>query len=180
MPIIIAGLLAAAGCSQPVTSDRDPPGGQFHVYFNNDSLTEGHTVCDAVFPVLRSSPEPIDEPSAALEALFPGPTPEERAQGYRSFFSARTAGLLKHLKIESGTAYLDLRDKRTELAGITSSCGSAEFFSQIQHTLGEYPEIQRIIFAIEGNPGVFYDWLELECDQSNDDCDPAPFALPSD
>lgn len=174
---MVTGLLAVAGCSQPVTSDQDPAGGQFQIYYNNDSMTDGNTVCDAVFPVLRSSPEPV-KPSKVLEALFLGPTPDERAQGYRSFFSARTAGLLKHLKIASGTAYVDLHDKRGELAGTTSSCGSAEFFSQLQHTLGEYPEINRIIFAIEGVPGVFYDWMELECDQSNDHCDPTPFRSP--
>lgn len=60
----------------------------------------------------------------------------------------------------------------------SESCGSAEFFSQIRRTLGEFPNIDRIIFAIEGYPEVFYDWMELECDRSNDNCDPSSFAPP--
>jgi len=172
------GLVAAGSCAQTQVSPRDQPTTRFNIYFNNDGLTGGTTVCDAVFPVSRSSPSPGNEPAAALEALFQGPTLEERSQGYRSFFSERTAGLLKRVKIEAGTAYVDLHDRRGELRGVTSSCGSAEFFSQIQHTLKEFPTVNRIIFAIEGNPGIFYDWMELECDRTNDNCDPGPFTSP--
>ena len=78
--------------------------------------------CDAVFPVPRPSMSTTYGAAAALEALFTGPTPAERSQGYRSFFSVRTAGLLKRLKIKDGVAYIDLHDKRQELTGATSSC----------------------------------------------------------
>ncbi len=172
-------LVSAGGCTETPVTASDRPATRFNVYFNNDDLTDGKTVCDAVFPLARSSPSTTHAASAALEALFLGPTPEERLRGYRSFFSERTVGLLKRLKIEAGTAYVDLQDRRRELAGATSSCGSAEFFSQILRTLGEFPSIDRVIFAIEGNPEVFYDWMELECDRSNDNCDPGPFASPA-
>lgn len=171
-------LLTMGGCAETPNPAHNLPDGQFNVYFNNDGLTDGLPVCDAVFPVPRSSQPTTNEAAAALEMLFLGPTATERAQGYRSFFSERTSGLLKRLRIEAGTAYVDLHDRRRELAGATSSCGSAEFFSQIQHTLREFPSIERIIFAIEGKPDVFYDWMELECDLTNDNCDPRPFALP--
>lgn len=169
-------LVSAGGCAETPVTASDHPATRFNVYFNNDGLTNGKTVCDAVFPLARYSPSTTHAASAALEMLFLGPAPEERLRGYRSFFSDRTAGLLKRLKIEAGTAYVDLHDRRRELAGATSSCGSAEFFSQILRTLGEFPSIDRVIFAIEGNPEVFYDWMELECDRSNDNCDSGPFA----
>lgn len=175
---IIIALLGAGGCAETQIPPRDQPVSQFNVYFNNDDLTDSMTVCDAVFPVPRSSPSTTDGAAAALDALFLGPTPEERSQGYRSLFSERTAGLLIRLKIEAGTAYVDLHDKRREFSGVTSSCGSAEFFSQIQRTLEEFPTIDRIIFAIEGSPRVFYDWMELECDLTNDNCAPGSFAPP--
>jgi spore germination protein GerM len=168
-------LLIAGGCAE---TPAPAPNWRVHVYFNNDSLTDGVLVCDAVFPVPRSSPPTTNKPAAALEMLFLGPTAAERAEGYRSFFSERTAGLLKRVRIEAGTAYVDLHNRRRELASATSSCGSAEFFSQIQHTLRQFPNIERIIFAIEGKPDVFYDWMELECGPANDECDPKPFALP--
>jgi hypothetical protein len=168
-------LVATGGCAEIPSAQRDQPISQFSVYFNNDDLAKNTMVCDAVFPVPRSSPSITNVAAAALEALFRGPTPVESSQGYRSFFSVRTAGLLKRLKIEAGIAYVDLHDRRQELTGATSSCGSAEFFTQIQRTLGQFPTIERIIFAIEEQPRVFYDWMELECDQTNDNCHPGPF-----
>jgi spore germination protein GerM len=171
---VIIVLIAICGCSETLSPPKDQPFSRFIVYFNNDDLAKNTMVCDAVFPVPRSSSSITNVAAAALEALFRGPTAEERSQGYRSFFSVRTAGLLKRLKIRSGTAYVDLHDRRQELTGATSSCGRAEFFTQIQRTLGQFPAIERIIFAIDGQPRVFYDWMELECDQTNDNC-----ALPS-
>lgn len=168
-------LFAIGGCAENLSPQKDQPFSRFSVYFNNDELANSTMACDVVFPVPRSAPSTTNVAEAALQALFRGPTSEERSQGYRSFFSERTAGLLKQLQIKSTIAYVDLHDVRGELTGATSSCGSAEFFTQVERTLGQFPTIERIIFAIEGQPGVFYDWMELECDQSNDNCDPGPF-----
>ncbi len=176
--LAITTLTAAGGSTETLRPLHDQAVSRFNVYFNNDVMTNGKTVCDVVFPVPRSSPYTSNTTVAALEVLFHGPTPDERSQGYRSFFSEKTTGLLKRLKIEARTAYVDLYGGYEELAGVTSSCGSAEFFSQIQRTLGEFPAIDRIIYAIEGDPEVFYNWMELECDMSNNNCDPAPFAAP--
>ncbi len=176
--LAITTLVVAGGCTETRPPPQDQTVSRFNVYFNNDVLTNGKTVCDAVFPVPRSSPYASNTAVAALDMLFHGPTPDERSQGYRSFFSEKTAGLLRRLKIESGTAYVDLYGSYGELSGVTSSCGSAEFFSQIQRTLGEFPTIDRTIFAIEGDPRAFYNWMELECDMSNNNCDQVPFTTP--
>ena len=171
-------MLTGVACTETGTVKPDQPVTQFRVFFNNDTLTGGRTECDAVFPVARATPASPDPVATALESLFLGPSTAERARGYRSFFSQRTVNLLKRVQIKSGTAYVDLRDQRSELAGATSSCGSAEFLSQILRTLGEFPDVNRVIFAIEGDPAQFYDWLEMECAPSNDNCNPAPFASP--
>jgi hypothetical protein len=175
LSVALIVLAATGGCAEIPSPQRDQPISQFSVYFNNDDLAGNTTACDAVFPVPRSSMSTTNGAAAALEALLRGPTPAERSRGYRSFFSVRTAGLLKRLKIKDGVAYVDLHDRRQELTGATSSCGSAEFLTQIQRTLGQFPTIERIIFAIEGQPRTFYDWMELECDQTNDNCNPGPF-----
>ncbi|MFT6925769.1 MAG: hypothetical protein ACJAZP_001358 [Psychromonas sp.] len=172
---VILVLVAIGGCADPQSPHEGKPFSRFNVYFNNDDFANRSMVCDAVFAVSRSSPSTTNGAAAALEALFKGPTAEERSQGYRSYFSVRTAGLLKRLKIKAGIAYIDLHDRRQELTGATSSCGSAEFFTQIQRTLEQFPTIERILFAIEGQPRVFYDWMDFECDQTNDNCDPTPF-----
>jgi hypothetical protein len=74
-----------------------------------------------------------------------------------------------------GTAYVDLEDPRDLLAGATSSCGAAEFQSEISTTLRQFPTVERVIFAIEGDPRAFYNWMGEPCGSANDDCDPQPF-----
>jgi len=148
---------------------------RFSVYLSNDRLNPGTTACDTVFAVPRAVPETRAVARAALEQLFRGPTPEEKALGYHSFFSAQTATLLRRITIHDGTAYIDLHDMRPALAGATSSCGSAEFISQVAATLAQFPAIERTVFAIEGDPKTFYEWLEFECGPMNDHCDSRRF-----
>jgi spore germination protein GerM len=156
-----------AGTGGPTTS--------FDVYFHNDALAADASDCTAVFPVHRVVPQTQAVASEALRSLFGGPNTEERGAGYRSFFSSDTAGLLKRLRIGHGTAYVDLEDPRDLLAGATSSCGAAELQSEIATTLRQFPSVERVIFAIEGDPRAFYAWMGEPCGPANDDCDPQPF-----
>ena len=165
--IFLLGVLLSAEEVLAVRADQFT---QFAVYFSNDILNPDPTACGTVFPVTRKVPKTKAVARAALSQLFHGPMPAERAQGYHAFFSAQTEMLLKDIKIVNGTAYVDLRDLRQALSGATSSCGSAEFISQVNKTLKQFPTIKRAIYAIEGNPKVFYEWMELECDRTNDNC----------
>lgn len=162
------GLAVAAALAQPATT-------LLRVYFNNERLAASPTDCAVVFDVYRQVPRTEGVAAAALRELFAGPTESERAAGYRSPFSAATAGLLKRVFIVRGTAYVDLNDPRELLPGVTSSCGAAEFNTQIEHTLRQFPTVQRVIVAIDGDPRRFYDWMGQACDPSNDRCDAAPF-----
>lgn len=145
------------------------------VYFNNAQRAGSDADCATVFELLRQAPKTEGVAAAALRQLFAGPTEAERAAGYRSPFSAATAGLLKRIHIEHGTAYVDLHDLRSELAGATSSCGAAEFHTQVERTLRQYPTVRRVILAIDGEPRRFYEWMGQDCDLRNDHCDAAPF-----
>lgn len=107
-----------------------------------------------------------------------GPSPSEREAGYRSIFSLTTSNLLKELRIRGATAYVDLIDFRQTLPGASSSCGSAEFQSQISHTLHQFPKVKRVIYAINGDPRTFYAWMGEPCDKTNGYCDPRPFGSP--
>ena len=98
----------------------------------------------------------------------------ERADGYRSPFSAASAGLLRRVLIEHGTAYVNLNDPRALLDGATSSCGAAEFQTQVERTLRQFPTVRRVILAIDGEPRRFYEWMGQDCDLSNDQCDAGP------
>lgn len=145
------------------------------VYFAKQGLGERDAACSQVAAVVRQVPKTPRVARAALQELFRGPTPQEREAGYHSWFSDRTRALLKEVRIADGTAYVDLEDPRQLIPGATSSCGSAEFLSQVEATLKQFPTVDRVILAIEGQPRLFYDWMGMECDATNEYCDASRF-----
>lgn len=157
-----------------VQAPAQPQATVLRVYFNNERLAAAPDDCATVFALRREVPKTEAVAAAALRQLFAGPTEAERAAGYRSPFSTSTAGLLKRVFIEHGTAYVDLHDPRALLPGVTSSCGAAEFGTQIERTLRRFPTVRRVILAIDGDPRSFYDWMGQDCDLRNDHCDAAP------
>ncbi len=181
MGLLLVALLAIVpsltNCARVGDVAEDAVHGSFKVYFNNDRLAADPTDCSAVFPVNRFLPGTSTLAPSALRSLFRGPSSQERGEGYRSFFSESTAGLLRRLRVEAGTAYLDLYDMRQALSGASSSCGSAEFQSQIERTLLQFSTIERVRYAIDGDPRTFYEWVNEPCGRANDDCNPAPFRI---
>jgi spore germination protein GerM len=168
-------LAAAAACTVAAPVAAAPATTLVQVYFNNDRLAARADDCATVFAVARQLPKTAGVATAALNQLVAGPTEAERAAGYRSPFSAATAGLLRGVHVEHGTAYVNLNDPRPLLTGATSSCGAAELRTQLERTLRQFPTVRRVIFAIDGEPRAFYEWMGESCDLSNDRCDAAPF-----
>jgi len=166
----VALALTVAGSSHAAAATT-----ALRVYFNNAQQAATESDCATVFERPRQVPKTVGVAAAALRQLFAGPTESERAAGYRSPFSAATADLLRRVHIEHGTAYVDLNDLRTQLAGATSSCGAAEFGAQVERTLRQFPTVRRVILAIDGEPQAFYAWMGQDCDLTNDHCDAAPF-----
>ncbi|MDB4978559.1 MAG: hypothetical protein JWM56_745 [Candidatus Peribacteria bacterium] len=146
----------------------------YYVFFGNNAFNL-HKECAATFPVMRNVEDKQNIPLAMIKKLFAGPTDEEKKQGYQSFFSRQTAGAVRSLRLKNGTAYLDLKDLRQQIPNASSSCGSAEFLSQVDATLTQFPEIQRVIMAFDGDTKAFYDWVQLGCSAENDQCDNKPF-----
>lgn len=144
------------------------------VYFGNDLKNPNALDCGAVYSLNRNVEKTSLE--IALKELFKGPTTEEKNAGYYSFFSSSTVGILLGAKIIGTTAYLNLTDIRTNLANASASCGSQQFLAEIQETVKrEDPNITKIIYAINGNPESFYEWLQIGCSPQDNYCDPAPF-----
>lgn len=151
----------------------------FSVYFHNAGLSANAESCDRVSPLVRTVPATRAVAQAALNSLFAGPSLIEQEQGYYSPFSDRTGEILKNIRIVGQAAYVDLHDIRPILPGTSSSCGSAEFIAEVKATLRQFPQVKRVVFAIEGKPREFYEWIQAECDRSNDYCDARPFASPT-
>lgn len=138
-------------------------------------MNPGLLDCSQVYPVERVVPAAPDTAEAALLQLFAGPTENEMAEGYVSTFSTATRSILKSLKIEENTAYVNLVDVRPMLTSVSSSCGSSAFFAEVENTLRGVAPVTRVIFAIDGEPETFYEWVQLGCSAENDYCDSSPF-----
>jgi hypothetical protein len=189
-----ASASASASASAPTATPAPAPGAdpagmapavppalatRFVVYFNRLAVAgEPAAECDSVRAVPRSVPRTPAVAGAALRALFAGPSAPEQAAGWRSPFSAATAGLLRSVRLVQGTAYVDLADHPTLWARAGASCSAAELLVAIERTLRQFPSVRRVVIAVEGDPRRFYDAIGLRCDASNDHCSPRPFQAP--
>jgi hypothetical protein len=116
--------------------------------------------CKRVFPLARTVQAPAVL-TGAMRALLRGPTAAERRRGYRGWFSGKTAGMLRSVRITSGTAYIDFRNFSRLLPGASSSCGSASLLAQLDRTATQFPTVSRAIYSFNGNRRAFYEWLQL-------------------
>jgi len=140
------------------------------VYFSKTEDAD----CGQVYPLERSVEGEYEPISTSLIQLFMGPTAEEKEQGYTSLFSQKTAYILKWVKITGGNvADVNLNDIREIIPNASSSCGSAQLLAEIENTIRQHGNIEKIRIAIDGDPQVFYDWIQIGC--QDDLCDSAPF-----
>ena len=101
----------------------------------------------------------------------------DRAETSRLYFFifSRHKNILKNVKIDTnGVAYVILLISSL-IPNASTSCGSAQFLSSIDATLKQFGIINKIIYAINGDPQSFYEWLQIGCSEENDNCDPTPF-----
>lgn len=141
------------------------------LYFLNEKLDPNLEDCRNVRAVTRTIPKRAAVARAALEELFKGVTPEEKAKGFVSFAPEETAGILKSVKIKNKAAYVNFNKVVYEqLGSATSSCGGG-FFSSVERTLRQFPTIENVFYAIEGSPRDFYEWVQVgECPKELKNC----------
>jgi spore germination protein GerM len=142
------------------------------LYFANEKLDKSDGCAGNVFPVTRRIPKTQAVAKAALEELFKGPTEEEKAIGYSSFFWEGTKSILINVKIKKGAAFVNLKGEVIEkLGSATTSCGGKIHDASIEKTLKQFPGVKKIFFAIEGRPADYYDWMQIgECPKELKNC----------
>ena len=130
--------------------------------------------CTAMISSSRVIDHRVDYEMAAMEELFKGVSEAEKIEGYSSIFPDGQDIYLRGIKIENGTAYLNFKDIRNIIPSVSASCGSTAFVSQIEKTLKQFANIKKVIFAIDGSPKTFYDWIQIGCQDENI-CNEKPF-----
>lgn len=163
--------------TQPVTPTAQPTesASSVTIYFANSQQNNNTTDCSVVTGVVRTIPKTSAIAKAALNELFKGPTTSEKAQGYSSLFSNATSDILLSITIQEQIAYVNLKDIRSRLPNASTSCGSTQFFAEVESTLKQFEGIQKVIYAINGDPEQFYEWMQIGCTKDNNNCDATPF-----
>jgi hypothetical protein len=104
---------------------------------------------------------PLD---GALRALVVGPTPEERADGMRSWFSRETRGVLRRVRAEDGDVVVDFReDLPTLIPGASSSAGSEQLLMALDSTMFQFDWVRSVEYRLEGSCDAFWEWLQRSC-----------------
>ncbi len=145
------------------------------LFFGNTEFNPDMIDCSLVYPVERLALIGDNPAADVLNLLFAGPTAAEQTDGYVSHFSEETADILRSVHIATDTAYVDLADIRSLLPAVSSACGSAAFMAEVETSLRANVPVQRILFALEGDPALFYEWIQVGCTEEDDFCDPTPF-----
>lgn len=166
---------AAARNLSPQARRARPATRTVKLYFGNERLQRRPDYCDEVFAVSRKIPATPAVAAETLRQLLRGPTRAERRRGYHSWFSPKTARALISVRVRGGAAYVNLRDVSHLIGGASTSCGSAQFLSQVGTTLRQFPSVRRVFYAFEGDPARFYEWMQGVCPDELRNCDPAPF-----
>jgi hypothetical protein len=123
-------------------------------------VLRGHgNSCARVVPLKRgvSGPQVL---RGAMQALLAGPTAAERARGYGGWFSAKTGGHLRSVRLANGTAYIDFRSFKNDIPGASSSCGSTLLLAQLDRTATQFAAVERTVYSFDGSRRAFYEWLQ--------------------
>lgn len=115
-------------------------------YFFLDDAVDGDP---AIVPVLRTVPTTPAVARAAILSLLAGPSPKERAAD-PSIHTVIPAGVeLLGIVLRGSTATIDLSAEFGEGGGSFQMHGR---LAQITWTLTQFPTIDRVTFALEGEP----------------------------
>ena len=142
------GMAAAAGTAAPRT---------ISIYVPRSIGSD----CTRVFPLQRTvaAPRVLE---GAMRALLAGPTRAERRRGFGGWFSAKTAGRLRSVRIVHGTAYVDFRSFARVIPNASTSCGSALLLAQLDRTARQFRAVRQAVYSFDGSHAAFYAWLQRD------------------
>ena len=117
---------------------------------------------DATRELVRSLPEDqVRSPLRfALLQLMAGPTEQEQSDGLWSFWSNHQQ-LLRSVHIVNETrAVIDFDDAVSDIGNISTSTGGKVFGDDLDATVFQFPEIQTIVYTLEGSCASFTEIFE--------------------
>jgi AAA ATPase domain/Sporulation and spore germination len=156
--LVLALALAAAGLVAAAIASAAEPRSRIVSIYAPQGTSQS---CARVLPLRRTVASPAVL-TGAMRALLAGPTAAERARGYGGWFSRKTAGHLRSVRIAGGVAYVDFRSFAREIPGASSSCGSALLLAQLGRTANQFPTVSHAVYSFDGSRRAFYEWLQRD------------------
>lgn len=156
--LALALALAGAGLVPALIAPAAEPRSQTVSIYAPRGTSES---CTRVLPLGRTVASPAVL-TGAMRALLAGPTAAERARGYSGWFSEKTAGHLRSIRIADGVAYVDFRIFARDIPNASSSCGSALLLAQLEQTAKQFTTVNRAVYSFDGSRRAFYEWLQLD------------------
>jgi hypothetical protein len=101
-----------------------------------------------------------------MQALLAGPTKAERVRGYGGWFSAKSAGHLRGVRIARGVAFIDFRSFAHDIPNASTSCGSALLLAQLDRTAKQFKAVRGTVYSFNGSSHAFYEWLQREAPEA--------------
>jgi hypothetical protein len=126
-------------------------------------LQLGLSCGNSVIAVRRAVSHPVTLESAML-ALVRGPTVEESRRGFTSWFGAPTAGLLRDVTLNRGSAVIDFDGRlKAVIPNASTSSGSEALLEQIRLTVLPFDDVDQVELRLNGSCAAFGEWLERDC-----------------
>ncbi|MCP5032047.1 MAG: GerMN domain-containing protein [Actinomycetia bacterium] len=141
------------------TSETTDPSATVEVYFSSGDGSDCGEV-EAYPRTVVGAAVPI---AAALDQLVAGPTAEEVDAGAGSFFSSDTAAAVKGTSLTDGLLIVDFIDLRPLIPNASTSCGSEGLLAQLDSTVFQFDEVDRVRYLLEGSCDDFGNWLQRDC-----------------
>lgn len=94
--------------------------------------------------------EAIDRIEWTLRSLLAGPTPDERAVGFTSFFDAGTADALNSVTLTDGRLVADFNEA-IYVNNASTSTGGLYFNAELRANLFRHPEVDSVEFHVNGD-----------------------------
>ena len=146
--------------AQATTATQAPVAATVQLAFSGG----GGSDCTEVVFVTRSIAPGSDPMAAAFELLVAGPTADEVNAGASSSFSDATAASVESVTLAGDLLTVGFEDIRSDMNNASTACGSEALLAQLNGTAFQFAAVERVTYAINGNCGAFFNWLQRDCE----------------
>lgn len=105
--------------------------------------------------------EPIDRIEWGLRSVLAGPTDDERAVGFQSWFDAATADALNGVTLSNGHLVVDFNEAII-VNNMSTSTGGLFFNAELQRNAFQFPEVESVEFHFNGDCAAWSGFFESD------------------